>query len=349
MIRILITEDSEVVALLLKAIFDAEPDMQVVGHARNGREAVQMVNDLRPDLVTMDIRMPMMDGFEATRLIMATNPVPIVVISSSVDDEELHITFRAIEEGALAVMEKPRGLGHPDFEPMRREMVETIRAMAEVKVVRRWIQRPQPSQDIFQTEIRRRKEATYELLVIGCSTGGPQTLHALFASLPVGFPLPIVVVQHISRGFVGGLVAWLKGATLLDVKLAEAGEVLCGGTIYFAPDDRHLGVRREQTTLRASLERGDAADRHCPSVSCLFDSAAESCGRSAIGVLLTGMGEDGARGLLHMRQRGGHTVVQDEESSVVYGMPGSALALDAVEQVVRLSELPGYLTRLASK
>jgi len=348
MIRILITEDSEVVALLLKAIFQREADFEVIGHARNGREAVQMAHDLKPDLVTMDIRMPVMDGFDATRMIMSTNPVPIVVISSSVDDEELRITFRAIEEGALAVLEKPHGVGHPDFETIRRELVDTVRAMAEVKVVRRWNRPAAPSAAIFETEIGRRHKV-YELVAVGSSTGGPQTLQAILSNLPVGFPLPILVVQHIAKGFIGGLVSWLKGTTLLQVKLAEDTGVLEPGTVYFAPDEHHLRAVRRNGRLVAEVRRGEPVDRHCPSVSELFDSVAACCGERGVGLLLTGMGEDGARGLLQMRQRGAHTVAQDEESCVVFGMPRAAIELGAVEKVAKLAEIPAHLTDLAKE
>ena len=348
MIRILIAEDSQVVALLLKALFELEPDMQVVGHARNGREAVQMTHELKPDLVTMDIRMPVMDGFEATRQIMASDPTPIVVVSASVDNEELSITFKAIEEGALSVIEKPRGISHPDFDTIRRELIETVRAMAEVKVIRRrFFARPAdvdigaPIVPPLQSGAR-----SYELLAIGCSTGGPQVLHRIFSSLAAGFPVPIVVTQHISKGFIGGLIDWLSVSTPLKVKVAQAGEKLQPGTIYFAPDDRHLKVLRSGPELVVSLGIEPEVNGFRPSACPMFKSVASACGKQAVGVLLTGMGVDGAEGLLAMRKAGGHTLVQDEESSVVYGMPGAALALDAADQVVEIDRMSSYLTNI---
>lgn len=348
MLRILIIEDSSVVAMLLKAIFQQEADMQVVGHASDGREGVQMAHDLKPDVITMDIRMPVMDGFEATRMIMADNPTPIVVVSSSVDDEELRITFRAIEEGALAVMEKPRGFTHPDFEAIRRDLVDTVRAMAGVRMFRRHkFERPRDV-DIYETAIQQRTKA-YELVAIGCSTGGPQVLQRILSLLPVGFPVPIVVTQHISKGFVGGLVAWLGGNTLLNVKLAAHGEALQAGTVYFAPDDCHLLVTRGPSGLTASLNQDAPCNGFRPSASPLFKSAAQTCKNRAVGLLLTGMGADGADGLLALRRAGGHTLVQDEESAVVYGMPGAAIALDAVDQVVALDKMPAYLSSIVRK
>lgn len=345
MLRILIIEDSSVVALLLKAIFQQQPDMQVIGHAKNGREGVQMAHDLKPDVITMDIRMPVMDGFEATRMIMNDNPIPIVVVSSSVDNEELRITFRAIEEGALAVMEKPRGFTHPDFESIRRDLVDTVRAMAAVRLFKRHKTERPRDVDIFETAIHQRTRA-YELLAIGCSTGGPQVLHQVFSLLPIGFPVPVVVTQHISKGFVGGLVTWLAGNTLLGVKLAEQGETLKAGCVYFAPDDRHLLVTRGPDGLAVQLSDAEPCNGFRPSVSPMLRSVANTCRGRAIGALLTGMGADGADGLLEMRRAGGHTVVQDEKSAVVYGMPGAAIAIDAVDQIVSLDSMSAYFSSI---
>lgn len=345
MLRILIVEDSSVVAMLLKAIFEQESDMRVVGHAKNGREGVQMAMDLKPDVITMDIRMMGMDGFEATRMIMADNPTPIVVVSSSVDDEELRITFRAIEEGALAVMEKPRGFSHPDFEKIRRDLVDTLRAMAGVKLFRgKKVARPK--EVVMSEEVLRPRTNGYELLALGCSTGGPQVLHRILSVLPVNFPVPIVITQHISKGFVGGLVSWLSGNTLLKVKLAVEGEPLKAGVVYFAPDDQHLRIARAGAGLIAVLSQDPPCNGFRPSVSFMFKSIAETCQGRAVAALLTGMGVDGADGLLALRQAGSHTVVQDETSAVVYGMPGAAIAMDAVDEKVDADKMSAYFSRL---
>ena len=303
MIRILIVEDSDVVSLLLKTILENEPDMQVIGRAKDGREAVQLAYELKPDLVTMDIRMPVMDGFEATRLIMATAAVPIVVVSSSVDDEELKITFRAIEEGALAVLEKPRGFTHPGFESMRKEMIDTIRAMAEVKVVQCYSPSSREGAAIFEAAIQQRTKA-YEIIAISCSTGGPQALQTILSLLPQGFPVPIIITQHISRGFVGGLAAWLQGNTLLTVVLAQEGQELHPGVVYLAPDDYNLFIERGCDGLIARLKDGAEVNGFRPSATVLFKSVAETCRSKSVGVLLTGMGADGAEGLLSMWQTG---------------------------------------------
>ncbi len=350
MIRILIVEDSSVVTLLLKTIFENEPDMHVIGQAKDGREAVQLTQELKPDLVTMDIRMPVMDGFEATRIIMSTNAVPIVVISSSVNDEELKITFRAIEEGALAVVEKPQGFNHPDFDAMRRELIDTIRSMAEVKVVRRIRHICKDESNIFEPVIQQpTKTHAHEIIAIGCSTGGPQALLTLLSKLPLDFPIPIVITQHMSKGFIGGLATWLKGNTLLAVVVAEDNQSLIPSTIYFAPDNAHLKVGRNHNGLVTKLTTDAEVDGFRPSATQLLKSVAETCRDGGIGILLTGMGSDGAEGLLAMHNAGSHTIVQDEDSAIVYGMPGSAIALNAVDQVVKLEQMSSYLLGLVRK
>jgi two-component system chemotaxis response regulator CheB len=186
----------------------------------------------------------------------------------------------------------------------------------------------------------------YELLAIGCSTGGPQVLHRILSLLPASFPVPIVVTQHISKGFVGGLVSWLSGNTLLKVKLAVQDEVLKAGVVYFAPDDQHLRIRRGGSGLMVDLGQDPLCNGFRPSVSLMFKSIAETCQARAIGALLTGMGVDGADGLLALRQAGSHTVVQDEISAVVYGMPGAAIALNAVDQKVDADKMSAYFSRL---
>lgn len=346
MIRILITEDSTVVAMLLKAIFEQEADFQVIGHARNGREAVELAARLQPDLITMDIRMPVMDGFEATREIMSTHPVPIVVVSSSVDDEELRITFRAVEEGALAVIEKPRGITHPDFEQIRRELVGTVRAMSEVKLVRRrrWPTAPAPACAPSPRQVAARR---CDLIAIGSSTGGPQALRVILAALPRDLQTPLAVVQHIGRGFIQGLVDWLNCYSGPYCRVAQHGEELLPGQTYFAPDDRHLQVQRIGHSLVAVLKDTPPVDNIRPSATPLFRSAAACCPGHAIGVVLTGMGADGAEGLLEMRRAGCATVAQDQESSVVYGMPAAAYALGAVEDVLPLERIADQLYRCA--
>jgi len=346
--RILIVEDSDTVATLLMALFSAEVDMEVVGHAHNGRQGVDMVAELKPDIITMDVRMPVMDGLAATKEIMRSNPTPIVVISSSVSDAELKITFSAIEAGALTVIEKPRGMSHPDFDAMRSELVNTVRAMSEVKVVRRYSRSESSSLKDAVVQIPEHSD-NYQIVAIGCSTGGPQALKSILQDLPADFSLPIVIVQHISPGFICGMAEWLQGFTPLKVCVSEDGQALEPGNIYFGPDYFHLEVYRKNGGLSVRLTEDEPVNGFRPSANPFLASVAEACGDNAIGCILTGMGEDGATGLLKIQQARGHTFVQDENSSVIFGMPSAALALGATQNIVKLDDISGYLGNLVNR
>ena len=344
-LRVLIVEDSAVVSMLLKALIDSEPGMAVVGVARDGGEGVKLARELRPDVITMDIRMPVMDGFLATREIMASAPTPIVVISSSVDAEELRITFRAIEEGALAVLEKPHGVGHPDFECERRRIVDTLRAMAEVRVVRRSGRYGSGSD--AHVGYRLPSARNYQVLALAASTGGPQVLKRLFDDMPAHFPLPVLVVQHISPGFLDGMASWLNLSSRLTVRVAEQGERLEPGKVLFAREGRHMVVTRtEGGALAVNYIEGPEENYQCPSADPLFRSLASVCGHRSLGGILTGMGEDGARGLLAVRDAGGGSFVQSPESCVVGSMPESAIALGAVEHTLALGQIPLFLSEV---
>ncbi len=348
MIRILIVDDSPTVVRLLQHIFEQEPDMKVVGTACNGLDGVQKTLALRPDLVTMDIRMPVLNGFEATKEIMAIAPTPIVVISASIEDEDLRIFFHAIEAGALTVIEKPKGLNLFAFEDIHSELVSTLRIMAEVKVVTHRKRMPKKflEPDVPKKLIGESSLAHYRLVAIGGSTGAPAALKMILQGLPADFPVPIVIVQHMVEGFIGGMATWLNTHTAINVKMAASDEILLPGVAYCAPDHYHLEVQCRSGELQAYFSLADKVEGFRPSASILFDSIARALPCSAVGLVLTGMGSDGAEGLQAMKTARCHTLVQDQSSAVVYGMPGSALAIGAVDQVVVLDELADYLCSL---
>lgn len=352
MIRILIAEDSEVGVMLLRAVLQAAPDMEVVGVARDGREAVELAQSLQPDIVTMDIRMPVVDGFEATRRIMNSNPIPIVVVSSSIENEDLKITFKAVEAGALAVIEKPPGFDDPDFEGDCRDMVNMIRVMSSVKVQRRRTHRSEDTPEDGLTrepgQVGLPASGSCELVAIGCSLGGPQALRAIISGLPADFPVPLVITQHISAGFLGGLVDWLNVDTGVTVKQAQDNERLLAGHVYFAPDNAHLLVVKKADGLRAVLSDEESVHGFRPSASVLLKSVASACPSRSVGLILSGIGRDGASGLLEMRKAGCTTLVQDKNSAVIYGMPGAALELDAVDHVVRIEDTADRLVSIVS-
>ncbi|TAL16917.1 chemotaxis-specific protein-glutamate methyltransferase CheB [bacterium] len=339
MTRVLIVEDSPVEQALLAHILNSDPSIEVAGVADDGQKALSAVERLNPDLVTMDIHMPNLNGFETTRRIMEENPLPIVIVSGSTNIMDADKTFRAMEAGALALVRKPRGVGHPDHAGDARELIKTVKAMSEVKVVKRWARAraplPQPNPVIID-----RAPAEIRAVAIGASTGGPAVLQTIISGLPADFPAPVLIVQHMSAGFMESFVAWISSSTRFPVKLGVHGEIIVPGTAYLAPDGFHMLAGKDG---RITLARNGDASGLCPSVARLFRSVAEAFGQNAVGVLLTGMGRDGADELKLMRSMGAVTIVQDRESSVVFGMPGEALRLDAADYVLPPERIAGFL------
>lgn len=337
MIRVLVAEDSPTARELLVALIGAEADMQVVGQARDGREAVEAVLRLRPDVLTMDVHMPLLDGFEATRRVMTECPTPIVIVSASLDVRDVETSMRALRAGALAILPKPVGPSAPGFERESRELVATVRAMSQVRVVRRWAERP--ARQASEPKRTRRPR----LLAIAASTGGPAAIQSVLSGLPPGFPAPIVLVQHIATGFLRGFAAWLDGCTPFRARVGADGMALAPGTVYVAPDDLQTGVASDGV-LRLSAEA--LVDGFRPSASHLFASAAEAFGADSVCVVLTGMGRDGTAGLRAVRERGGTILAQDEESCVVYGMPRAAIEAGLADEVLPLQAIAPRLIDL---
>jgi two-component system, chemotaxis family, protein-glutamate methylesterase/glutaminase len=341
-IRILVIDDSDVIRLLLKAIFEHEDDMEIVGVAVNGADGVQKARELKPDIITMDIRMPVMNGFEATRAILKEQSIPILVVSSSIDDEDVNVAFKALEVGALGVIEKPKIVTEMNIRSIGRNLVEAVRNIAGLGG---YIKVPRLIKSAVKN-IAFKLPSKYKIIGLGCSTGGPPVLQTILASLPANFPIPIVVVQHMATGFMSGLVNWLQGYCALKLKTAEEGEELKGGVVYFPPDDEHLLVKKDLSLLKAHFSANPSKVSFRPSIDVLFDSIATACPKKAIGGLLTGMGKDGANGLLAMRQHGCSTFIQDKKSCIIYGMPYYALSHGAVEKIVPLADIAAYLLEL---
>lgn len=337
MIRVLVAEDSLTVRELIVSILESDPAIEVVGQAKDGRRAVELATELRPDLITMDVQMPLLDGLEATKEIMVQAPTPILIVSSRASQAQVELSLNAVRAGALMVLPTPDGPQSPRFEESRATLLSMVKAMAGVKVVRRW-----SSARRLQRPARRRPPPPgLRLVAVAASTGGPAALQQILSELPRDFPVPIVAVQHIAVGFVPGLAQWLTGSCNLRVKVAEDGEELLPRTVYLAPDHRHLGVEEGEVVL--SDEPPLAGFR--PSASHLFASAARAYGASLAAVILTGMGRDGVEGLRHAREAHALIIAQDESTSVVYGMPGEAVAAGVVDAVLPLPEIAPRLIR----
>jgi len=343
MIKILIVDDSETETAILKHIIQENADLEVIGCAKNGAEAVKLVALLKPDLITMDIQMPVMNGFEATRIIMAKNPTPIVVISSILNNRELNVSFEALDAGALDVLAKPRNITSPTYTIDRKRIVDTIRNMAEIKVIRRRTHVPnqKPPVPLIRKEIM----GIHEIVAIGASIGGTQALNTILSKMPADFPVPIVIVQHMMPGFTSGFTKWLNNNTKLTVQEAKNNEILKKGNVYFAPDHYHFEIHRSNHQLISKLVCAPPISGFFPSITALLQSAAKVCGRNTIGLLLTGMGSDGAEGLLAIKQVHGHTIIQDKDSSVVFGMAGVAQSLGAAEKILPLDQIADYLIK----
>ena len=350
MIKVLVVEDSPAVREFLLHVLGSDAEIQVVGTAKDGEEALEAVERLKPDVITMDIHMPILNGFEATRRIMEENPTPIVIVSGSWDPQEVAKTFLAIEAGALAAIPRPHGIGHPNHADSTAELIRTVKLMSEVKVVRRWARRvpapaAPPERSAAVTPIDP-SPAEIKVVAIGASTGGPVVLQTILSSLPRDFPVPILIVQHMAAGFTEGFVEWLVHSSKLPICLAAHGQAVAPGQAYVAPDSFQMKVDGSGTI---TLTNDEPENGLRPSVSCLFRSVADVYGRKAVGVLLTGMGKDGAAELKTMKDSGATTIAQDKESSAVHGMPGEAIHLGAATYVLSPDRIAATLANLVGK
>ena len=347
-VRVLIAEDSPTARALLVGIFNLSPDFEVVGTAANGLDAVAQARTLRPDVLTMDIQMPGIDGLEATRRIMSDVPTPIVIVSS-LDVHSVHISMEALRSGALAVLPKPTGPSAPGWASTRNTLLATVKSMSQVRLVRRWADGAPPpyrtSPGVPEPEVARGPSNPMKVIGIAASTGGPAAYQKIFSALDTSFPLPLVVVQHIAHGFGGGFAKWLDDICPIKIKIGEAGEPLLPATVYVAPDDAHIGV---SPAFTIALSHSPARNGFRPSATHLFESIARF-GNAAAGVILTGMGSDGVEGLRVLKAAGGHIVAQDEASSDIYGMPRAAVEARIVDSVVPLDKVAPLLERLSGR
>ena len=328
--RVVIADDSLIAREMLSTILSSDPDIEVVGLAKTGEEAVDMVERLRPDLVTMDIHMPKMNGLEATERIMAFHPTPILVVSSSVYGEGMGLAFDALNLGALEVIKKPEPRDWADLERIGKDVLRKVKILSRVKVITHIRGRRDRRGAIEPATPAERTKRS--IVAIGSSTGGPSALLSVFSGLPGDLPVPVLVAQHIADGFVPGLVNWLNAGSRMKVVVAEAGQLPEPGVVYIAPTGTNMVLEGKRIGFREP-EKGQL---YIPSADTLFDSVARSYGKRAIGVILTGMGADGAKGMKRMHDAGAITIAQDEETCTVFGMPKAAIDVGGVDRIMAL-------------
>jgi len=341
-IRVLIVDDSITARETLIGIIESDSEISVVGEAKNGKEAIELTRRLKPDIITMDIRMPIMDGLEAIQYIMAYYPTPIVVIAASAFSQGNSFIFKSLEYGALEVLEKPCPGDWKDLPNLGSKIIKDLKTLAKIPVVTH----------IKGKNIRKKTDENgnepdekdlVKVVSVASSTGGPKALMELLSGLPENFSGAVLVVQHISDGFMDGLADWLNKKCRLTVKIADNNERITPGAVFLAPTGKHMKVKEND---RIALTDEPPVCGLKPAADLLFKSAAQHYGRDVIGVILTGMGKDGSEGLKAIKKAGGRLIAQDEESSLVYGMPKAAVETGCVDEVLSIDRIALRLKEL---
>ena len=339
-IRVVVVDDSALARGLIVKLLTQDPAISVIGTASDGRSAVDLVQRLRPDVVTMDVRMPVLDGLAATELLMAYCPTPILVLTSALDSYEVDITFRMLQAGALEVVEKPAA-ALPAAERAARDLIRRVKTLSRVKVVTHLRGRRRSGADPLLPPPVIAATGDTPVIVLGASTGGPRVIHRILADLPAQFGATVLIAQHIADGFGSVMTGWLNGAGPLRVQLAAEGMALKAGSVLVVPDRSELRFD-PQSAIRLVPAEGDGPT---PSIDALMRSVA-SFGSRAVGVLLTGMGRDGAVGMADIRRAGGHTIAQDEQTSAIFGMPRAAIEIGAASEVLSAEAIGPRLVQL---
>lgn len=348
-LRVLVIDDSAYNRQTISEILHGHPDMEVVGKAYDGEEGLKLVASLKPDLVTLDIEMPRMDGFTFLRIIMSKMPTPVIVVSSHSRKQEV---FQALELGALDFIAKPQHHIAPDTAALRDEIISkalTVRALEPIPFSRRALASPAPRESKGgEWEPPRAQVEATRLVCIGASTGGPPALESLFKAMGTSPQCAFLVAQHMPAKFTRAFAERLNRMTSLDIREAEDNMEIFGGSVYIAPGGKHMELVRDNKQLRVKLVETTEADRYIPSIDRLFDSAARTFEMSMLAVVLTGMGADGANGVRTVRGAGGRTLAESQESSIVFGMPKEAIQTGCIDETLPLGQIIERVAKFAS-
>ena len=350
-IRVLVVDDSAFMRKVIADMISSDKDMEVVGVARNGEEALQMIVNQKPDVVTMDVEMPKMDGLTALKQIMEVSPMPVIMLSSLTTNGAVE-TLKALDYGAFDFITKPTSLIKVSTPEVREELLSKIRIASRTKVNKPLAitRQPRPTPVLNKEEqpkpkIQQGKTKFKKLIAIGTSTGGPRALQDVIPFIPRDIDAGILIVQHMPPGFTKSLAERLDSMSQINVKEAEDGDIILAGVAYLAPGDSHIKVSKQSGQYVIKLDNGERVSGHKPSVDAMMYSIANLGEKNVIGVIMTGMGADGADGLSKIKANNGYVIAQDEESCVVFGMPKSTIKLGVVDKVVSLTYIANEIVK----
>jgi len=343
MIKALVVDDSAYNRVTIARMLQSLPGIDVVGTAVNGEDAIKQVLKHQPDVITLDLEMPVMDGFAFLRWVMQNRPTAVIAVSSRSSDKSV---FKALELGALDFIAKPGGRVSARLEEIQSDLLAKVQLVAEVRMenLRRRIN-GQNDGARAESKLHPLTASPIELVAVGCSTGGPPALQRVFQALPL-LPVPIVVAQHMPPTFTRLFADRVNRLTKYDVKEVSDGETLSGGSVYVAPGGMQTDVERDGERLRARVSAATPQDLYAPSVDRLFESASHSCGGRLVAVIMTGMGDDGSKAMRTVRERGGKTIAESADTAIMFGMPGEAIKTGAVDHILPLDEIPAAIERL---
>ncbi|NWF59695.1 MAG: response regulator [Fischerella sp.] len=351
--KVVLIEDSPVALEILQRLLNSSPDVDVVGTARDGVEGLEVISQTNPDVICTDLLMDNMDGLELTKRIMAEDPRPILVISNFVQKTDIDNVFRLLQAGAADVFPKPSTDSPTDYEKLKAALIAKIKVLSSMKVTLKGQQQLMTAPVELSTSgsiLRRESLITnvgsrIKVICIGASTAGLQTIQKILSQLPSNFPLPVICTLHLSEGILSGLVNWLSSECQLRVKIAQVGEYPLPGTVYFAPEKHHLEL---DSLGKFAYAQALPGEKHCPSITITFKSIANFYSRATVGVLLSGLGSDGAEGLQMISQVGGMTIAQNEKSGAIFGMVKEAIALGAAQNLLEVEEIAPFLLKTIS-
>lgn len=338
-LNVLVVDDSAFMRKVIADMIQLDNDLKVIGTAKNGQEAIEKIKELSPDVVTMDVEMPVMDGITALKIIMDEMPLPVLMLSS-LTKEGADATVKALELGAVDFITKPSSIFKMNTEDMKAQLHEKLKMASKANMKSKHVLKPQNTVNINKNAFAAEKSTNVRYIVaIGTSTGGPRALQSVIPYLPKNIPASIVIVQHMPPGFTKSLAERLNNLSEIEVKEAEDGSILLPGHAYIAPGDYHMKIIRSSNTFKIKLTKDSPVSGHRPSVDYMMNSLAQLELGNVIGVIMTGMGSDGAEGMKNIKLQKGITIGQNEETCVVYGMPKSAVNLGCVDMLVPLEDI----------